>query len=87
MAGISHLLERLAFKSTANRSHFRLVRELEAIGANPQVSTSRDATAYQIDGIKTYLPEFVEILADSVLNPVFHEWEVAEQVWIFLGFK
>lgn len=27
-AGASHLLERMAFKSTTNRTHFRLVREV-----------------------------------------------------------
>ncbi|KAE8710421.1 putative mitochondrial-processing peptidase subunit alpha-1 [Hibiscus syriacus] len=29
--GVSHLLERMAFKSTTNRSHLRIVREVEAI--------------------------------------------------------
>jgi processing peptidase subunit alpha len=27
-AGVSHLLERMAFKSTTNRTHFRVVREV-----------------------------------------------------------
>ena len=33
-AGASHLLEYMAFKTTQNRSHLRLVREVEAIGGN-----------------------------------------------------
>ncbi|KAL0308549.1 UNVERIFIED_CONTAM: Mitochondrial-processing peptidase subunit alpha [Sesamum radiatum] len=32
--GATHLLERMAFKSTTNRSHLRIVREVEAIGGN-----------------------------------------------------
>ena len=33
-AGVSHLLEYMAFKTTKNRTHLRLVREVEAIGGN-----------------------------------------------------
>lgn len=33
-AGASHLLEYMAFKTTKNRTHVRLVREVEAIGGN-----------------------------------------------------
>ena len=79
-AGSAHLLERMAFKSTLNRSHFRLVREMEAIGSNIMASASREQIAYTADAIKTHMPEVVELLIDSVRNPVFYEWEVKEQV-------
>ncbi|KAH7416340.1 hypothetical protein KP509_14G086800 [Ceratopteris richardii] len=79
-AGSAHLLERMAFKSTLNRSHFRLIREAEAIGANIMASASREQMAYTGDVIKTYMPEIVELLVDSVRNPVFYQWEVKEQV-------
>ncbi|RVX17034.1 Mitochondrial-processing peptidase subunit alpha [Vitis vinifera] len=38
--GATHLLERMAFKSTTNRSHLRVVREVEAIGGNVTASAS-----------------------------------------------
>eukprot|EP00897_Mesotaenium_endlicherianum_P009431 jgi/Mesen1/8516/ME000480S07866 len=79
-SGCSHILERMAFKSTANRTHFRLVREIEAIGANVSAGASREQMAYTADAIKTYLPELVELLADSVRNPVFRDQEVKEQL-------
>ena len=79
-AGSAHLLERMAFKSTLNRSHFRLVREVEAIGGNIMASASREQMTYTGDAIKTHMPEIVELLIDSVRNPVFYEWEVKEQV-------
>eukprot|EP00250_Pteridium_aquilinum_P022652 c2550_g1_i1 orf=435-1967(-) len=78
--GAAHLLERMAFKSTLNRSHFRLIREAEAIGGNIMASASREQMAYTGDVIKTHLPEIVELLVDSVRNPVFYSWEVKEQV-------
>jgi processing peptidase subunit alpha len=36
--------------------------------------------AYTVDVVKTNVPEAVEILADSVLNPKFLPWEVAHAV-------
>lgn len=78
--GATHLLERIAFKSTLNRTHFRLVREIEAIGGNTSASASREQMSYTIDALKTYVPEMVEVLIDSVRNPAFLDWEVNEEV-------
>lgn len=78
--GATHLLERMAFKSTRNRSHFRVVREVEAIGGNVQASASREQMGYTFDALKTYVPEMVELLVDCVRNPVFLDWEVNEQL-------
>lgn len=79
--GATHLLERMAFKSTLNRSHFRLVREIEAMGGNTSASASREQMGYTIDALKTYVPEMVEVLIDSVRNPAFLDWEVNEEVF------
>jgi len=79
-SGVSHLLERMAFKSTVNRSHLRLVREVEAIGGNVSASASREQMSYTYDALKNYTPEMVEVLIDSVRNPAFLEWEVKEQL-------
>ncbi|KAL6006042.1 hypothetical protein ACLOJK_040087 [Asimina triloba] len=78
--GATHLLERMAFKSTRNRSHLRIVREVEAVGGNVTASASREQMGYSYDALKTYVPEMVEVLIDSVRNPVFLDWEVTEQL-------
>ncbi|XXG48204.1 hypothetical protein AAC387_Pa02g2716 [Persea americana] len=79
-SGATHLLERMAFKSTMNRSHLRIVREVEAIGGNVTASASREQMGYSYDALKTYVPEMVEMLVDCVRNPVFLDWEVNEQL-------
>ncbi|KAL4365386.1 hypothetical protein AHAS_Ahas07G0100900 [Arachis hypogaea] len=79
-SGASHLLERMAFKSTANRSHFRIVREVEAIGGNVGASASREQMGYTFDALKTYVPQMIELLVDCVRNPVFLDWEVNEEL-------
>ncbi|XAR67076.1 Ubiquinol--cytochrome-c reductase [Bertholletia excelsa] len=78
--GVTHLLERMAFKSTTNRSHLRIVREVEAIGGNVTASASREQMGYTYDALKTYVPQMVELLIDCVRNPVFLDWEVNEQL-------
>lgn len=70
----------MAFKSTTNRSHLRIVREVEAIGGNVIASASREHMSYTYDALKTYVPQMVELLVDSVRNPAFLDWEVSEQV-------
>ncbi|XP_008795498.2 mitochondrial-processing peptidase subunit alpha-like isoform X2 [Phoenix dactylifera] len=79
LSGATHLLERMAFKSTTNRSHLRIVREVEAIGGNVTASASREQMGYTFDALKTYVPEMVEVLIDCVRNAVFLDWEVNEQ--------
>ncbi|KAJ9547897.1 hypothetical protein OSB04_020440 [Centaurea solstitialis] len=78
--GATHLLERMAFKSTTNRSHLRVVREVEAIGGNVTASASREQMGYTYDALKTYVPQMVELLVDSVRNQAFLDWEIAEQI-------
>ena len=70
----------MAFKTTRSRTHLRLVREVEAIGANVLASASREQMCYNIDVSKVAVPEALEIVADAVLNPKYQSWEVAEQV-------
>ncbi|KAL8158794.1 hypothetical protein V2J09_000331 [Rumex salicifolius] len=78
--GVTHLLERMAFKTTTNRSHLRIVREVEAIGGNLTASASREQMGYTFDALKTYVPEMVELLVDCVRNPVYLDWEVNESL-------
>lgn len=82
--GISHLLERLAFRSTKNRSHLQIVRDVEKTGGNVAASASREQMAYTYDTLKTYLSETVELLVDCVKNPIFLDNEVEEQVRVLL---
>ncbi|CAL5438183.1 unnamed protein product [Camellia sinensis] len=78
--GATHLVECMAFKSTTNRSHFRVVWEVEEIGGNVAASASREQMGYTYDALKVYAPEMVELLIDCVRNPVLMDWEVNEQL-------
>jgi len=47
-AGVSHLLEYMAFKTTKSRTHLRLVREVEAIGGNVLASGEQGKGAGEV---------------------------------------
>lgn len=79
-AGVTHLLEKLAFKDTAHRSHRQIVQDVEATGGNVGASASREQMVYSYDTLKAYIPQAVEVLLDSVRNPLFVQDEVDRQV-------
>jgi len=79
-SGACHLLEKLAFKSTANRTHFRFVREMEAIGVGMAAAASREQLVFHADALRAFTPEVVEMLADAVVNPAFLPWEITAEV-------
>ncbi|XP_020253228.1 mitochondrial-processing peptidase subunit alpha-like isoform X2 [Asparagus officinalis] len=78
--GVTHLLERLAFKSTKNRSHLQIIHDVEKTGGNLSTSASREQMGYSYDTLKTYLPQAIELLIDCVRNPLFLDDEVEEQL-------
>ena len=53
--------------------------QAEAIGATNLASASREQMVYNVDCLKTNIPEALELLADVVFNPRFAPWEVKAQ--------
>jgi len=78
-SGWTHMLDKLAFASTANRSTFRITREIEGLGATVGSGAGREQMVYAIDGVRTQIPEMLEVLVDSVVNPAFNTWEVKDK--------
>ncbi|XP_003564704.1 mitochondrial-processing peptidase subunit alpha [Brachypodium distachyon] len=78
--GATQLLKKLAFTTTTNRSHLRVVREIDAVGGKASASANREMMSYSYAALKTYMPEMVEVLVDSVRNPALLDWEVKEQI-------
>lgn len=76
--GVSHVMQHLGFKATAHRSSFRMIRELECIGANVAATATREQMSYSVDCLKVHAAEAVELLSDAVLNPRLEDYEVEE---------
>jgi processing peptidase subunit alpha len=81
-SGISHFLEHVAFKSTENRSDFKLVRDMLQIGANVACTTSREHTVYAADVLREHVSSAVHTLGDVIQNPAFDLDEMDESVKI-----
>ncbi|KAJ8662892.1 hypothetical protein O0I10_001068 [Lichtheimia ornata] len=77
--GVSHILDRLAFKSTANRSADQVVEELESLGGNIMCSSSRECMMYQSAIFSQDLDRVMSLFSDVILRPNIEPSEVDEQ--------
>ncbi|BGP23544.1 mitochondrial processing peptidase [Rhodotorula toruloides] len=68
-SGAAHMTDRLAFKSTTNRSLEQMTGEIEQLGGQFITSSSRDSILYQASTYSHAFPSALSILADTVLNP------------------
>ena len=83
-AGISHVVEHMAFKGTPTRSCQAINLAAERLGAELNAHTDKDHTAYHVDGLASDLPLFVELLADLILHPSVPEDELERERQVIL---
>ncbi|RKP26390.1 Metalloenzyme, LuxS/M16 peptidase-like protein, partial [Syncephalis pseudoplumigaleata] len=78
--GCSHLLDRMAFKSTQKRTAEQMMTAMEELGGNLSCSSSRECLMYQSAVFKQDVPRTVDILADVVRSPKLTADELMEQM-------
>lgn len=78
-AGLSHYLEHLLFKGTANRPGRDISSLVQAHGGDINAYTSFDRTVYHIDLPAASVGMAVELLADMVLNSTLPPEEVERE--------
>ncbi|MGE5189243.1 MAG: M16 family metallopeptidase [Gemmatimonadota bacterium] len=83
-AGMSHILEHMAFKGTKRRGPGQIAREVEALGGEINAYTSYDQTVYHITISGRYLGNALDILADTLGNSVFDAGELAREREVIL---
>ncbi|KAI9305581.1 Metalloenzyme, LuxS/M16 peptidase-like protein [Cunninghamella echinulata] len=77
--GVSHILDRLAFKSTSNRTADEIVGELESLGGNIMCSSSRESIMYQSAIFSQDVGRVLSLLSDTIYRPTIDPLEVEEQ--------
>jgi predicted Zn-dependent peptidase len=82
--GISHVVEHMAFKGTAERDCQRINLDAERLGAEVNAHTDKDHTAFHIEGLARDLDAFVALLADIVLNSSFPADELERERQVIL---
>jgi predicted Zn-dependent peptidase len=84
LAGISHLVEHMAFKGTARRSCQQINLEAESRGAEVNAHTDKDHTAFHVEGLAGDLKRFLELLADIVGASTFPADELERERRVIL---
>jgi processing peptidase subunit alpha len=77
-AGVTHLLEQMAFRSTTTKSWGDMVGALESIGGVTSVAASREEIMYTVDVLREGAAEAMELLADAVARPRLLREELEE---------
>ena len=68
LAGVSHFLEHMIFKGTADRDALAVNRDFDRVGAKHNAQTSEEDTFYHFTCLPEYLPQAFDVLAD-ILRP------------------
>ncbi|KAL9065798.1 MAG: hypothetical protein Q9157_007359, partial [Trypethelium eluteriae] len=80
LRGVSHIIDRLAFKSTKNRTADEMFESMETLGGNIQCASSRESLMYQSATFNSAVPSAVALLAETIRNPLITEEEVQMQL-------
>lgn len=80
LRGVSHIVDRLAFKSTRGTTGDQMVEKMESLGGNIQCASSRESLMYQSATFNSSVANTVGILAETIRDPLITEDEVQQQL-------
>ncbi|KAL8724171.1 MAG: hypothetical protein Q9181_006948 [Wetmoreana brouardii] len=80
LRGVSHIIDRLAFKSTNSRSSDEMLESLESLGGNIQCASSRESLMYQSASFNSSVPTTLGLLAETIREPLITDVEVQQQL-------
>jgi processing peptidase subunit alpha len=80
LRGVSHIIDRLAFKSTTKRSGDKMLESIESLGGNIQCASSRESLMYQSATFNAAVPETIGLLAETIRDPQITDDEVSRQL-------
>jgi processing peptidase subunit alpha len=80
LRGVSHIIDRLAFKSTRNTTGDAMTEKLESLGGNIQCASSRESLMYQSATFNSSVETTVGVLAETIRDPLITEDEVQQQL-------
>lgn len=80
LRGASHIVDRLAFKSTKQRSGDEMLEALESLGGNVHCASSREALMYQAFPFNSAVPTATALLAETIRDPKNTSEEIDQQL-------
>ncbi|MEG1500573.1 MAG: pitrilysin family protein, partial [Clostridiales bacterium] len=82
--GISHFIEHMLFKGTAQRSAKEIAEEMESVGGQMNAFTSKEHTCYYTKCIDENFELSLDLLSDMYRNSLFDENEFAKEKDVIL---
>ena len=82
--GISHMLEHMMFKGTANRSARDIARETALLGDDMNAYTAKEMTCYYARVLDEHLPVMAELMGDMLTNSLFSEEDLEREKGVIL---
>ena len=73
-------MDRLAFKSTSQRTSDQMLEDVESLGGNMQCASSRESLMYQAATFNSAVPKATALLAETIRDPLITDEEVAQQL-------
>ncbi|MCS6999649.1 MAG: pitrilysin family protein [Bacteroidota bacterium] len=74
--GMAHVVAALLSRGTRRRSEAEFVAAIDRLGASYNATATRRSISACIVGLPEHLPQLVELLAESILEPAFDEAEL-----------
>jgi len=82
--GVSHFIEHMLFKGTANRSAEAIARSVDSIGGNLDAFTAKEMVCFNTKVLDEHLPVALDVLSDLVLNPAFRVEDIEKEKGVIL---
>ncbi|GLC87351.1 M16 family metallopeptidase [Lysinibacillus piscis] len=82
--GITHFIEHMLFKGTANRTARQIAEEFDRIGGELNAFTSKENTCYYAKVLDHHAERAITILADMFFNSTFAEEELEKERQVVL---
>ncbi|RPA88173.1 hypothetical protein BJ508DRAFT_410047 [Ascobolus immersus RN42] len=80
LSGVSHIMDRLAFKSTSRRTADEMLQTAEGLGGNLSCGSTRESIMYQAAVFNHQVEDMTALLAETVREPLITDEEVFQQL-------
>ena len=82
--GISHFIEHMLFKGTANRTAKQIAESIDEVGGHLNAFTAKEYTCYYTKTLDTHLHFAIEILSDMLLHSKINSKDIAVEKNVIL---
>lgn len=77
--GVSHFIEHMIFKGTANRSSKQIAEEIESLGGQINAFTGKEATCFYVKLLDEHFETGLDVLCDMIMNPRFSSEDIEKE--------